>query len=201
MVSAPIGPGARHQHALAEQRAGALGGMQADRERLGEGGLGRRDARRDLHRLPLLDDEHVAEAALHMREAHRAAVEQHVGAVLLLAHLAVAAMAAGPARIDRDAVARLHARDLAADRLDPAGDLMAEDHRLAHADRAEAAMQIVVQVRAADAAGLDPHAHVARPELGRGRRLDAQVLLGMDDDGTHGDAPESPREARPAAIV
>ncbi len=129
-----------------------------------------------------------------MREAHRRAVEQHVRAVLLQTHLAIAAMAAGAARIDRDAITWLHPRDLAADRLDPAGDLMAEDHRLAHADRAEATMQIVMQVRAADAAGLDPHAHVARPELRSGRRLDPQILLGMNDDGTHGTLPNSPRD-------
>ncbi|MNU00566.1 hypothetical protein D3C72_2437260 [compost metagenome] len=66
---------------------------------------------------------------------------------------------------------------------------MAEDQRLAHADRAEAAMEIIVQVRAADSAGLDAHAHVARPELGRRRLLDAQILLGMDNDGPHGQTP------------
>jgi hypothetical protein len=40
-------------------------------------------------------------------------------------------------------------------RLYRAGNLMAEDHRLAQADSAEATMVIVVKVRAADAAGLD----------------------------------------------
>ena len=98
-------------------------------------------------------------------------------------------MAAGAAGIDRDAVARLHAADLLADGLDPAGDLMAQDQRFAHPDRAETAMQVVMQVRAADAAGLDADADVERTEIGRCRLFDAQILFGVDDDCAHGCSP------------
>ena len=61
---------------------------------------------------------------------------------------------------------------------------MAEHHRLPHAHRAEAAMQVVVQVRAADAAGADAHARRrVGPSSGAVDLLDAQILFGMDDDG------------------
>ncbi len=63
---------------------------------------------------------------------------------------------------------------------------MAKDQRLAHADRAEAAMQIVMQVRAADAAGLDLDADLPRTGFADRDLVDAEVLFGMDDDGAHG---------------
>ncbi len=57
-----MGPEPVNEDALAEQRTGALDRMEADRERLGEGGLGGSDMVGDLHRLALLDDQHLAEA-------------------------------------------------------------------------------------------------------------------------------------------
>ena len=63
---------------------------------------------------------------------------------------------------------------------------MAEDHRLAQPHGAEAAVVEVVQVGAADAAGLDRDLDLAGAG-GLGRALlDAQILRGMDDDGAHG---------------
>ena len=72
------------------------------------------------------------------------------------------------------------------ERADGARHLMAEDHRLAHADRAEAAVVVVVQIGAADAAGLDGDLDLSRPGSLRLALLDAQVLGGMNDNGFHG---------------
>jgi hypothetical protein len=63
---------------------------------------------------------------------------------------------------------------------------MTEDHRLAHPHGAEAAMVEVVQIRSADAAGLDGYLDLA----GGGRLdfafLDPEVAGCMNDDGFHG---------------
>ena len=63
----------------------------------------------------------------------------------------------------------VHAGDLAADLVDRAGDLVPERHRLLQPDGAEAAVMVVVQVGAADAAGFDPNPDIARPERRRPR--------------------------------
>src|SRR3712207_7323345 len=52
-----------------------------------------------------------------------------------------------------DPHAGLHARDLGPDLLDRAGDLVPQRHRLPYPHRAEAAVVVVMQVGAADAAG------------------------------------------------
>jgi len=69
------------------------------------------------------------------------------------------------------------------------GDLVTEDHGLAHPHGAEAAMVEVVQVRSADTAGLDRDLDLA----GRGHLnftfLDPQITGRMNDDGLHGCTP------------
>src|SRR5262249_12271166 len=50
----------------------------------------------------------------------------------------------------------------------------------------EAAMLVVVQVRAADVAAADAHAQLRGADGGRGHLLDAQVAGGVDDEGFHG---------------
>ena len=97
--------------------------------------------------------------------------------------------AAGPARADRHAVADREARDAGADFLDHAGDLVAEHHRLLDADGAEAAVLVVVQVRAADAAGAHAHAGLAGADGGRLDGFDAKVAGGVDDECVHGFSP------------
>ena len=62
---------------------------------------------------------------------------------------------------------------------------MAQHHRLAQPHRAEAAMLVVVQVGAADAAVADADADLARAGLERRMVLDAEVLRRVDDDGAH----------------
>ena len=191
-------PGAGNDHALAEQFARAPRGVQANRERLGHRGFAQRHALGDRLGLRLVADQHFAKRALHMREAHRAAVEAHVEAMVLLALEAIAAMVARAARIDRDARAGLDPLDLRADGLDDARDFVAEDHRLAQAHRSEAAVVVIMQVRAADAAEGDAHANVARAERGDFRLLDPQILRRMGDHSAHAFPPWrglSPRDS------
>ena len=185
MQSAPIGPAPRHQHALAQQFARAPRRVQADRERLGHRRLAQRHALGDRLRLRLVADQNFAKRALHMREAHRAAVEAHVEAMILFALETISAMVAGPARIDRDARPGLDAFHVRADGLHDARDFVAKDHRLAQPHRAEAAVVVIVQVGTADAAEGDAHADVARAEPGDFRLLDPQVLRRVGDHSAH----------------
>ena len=70
-------------------------------------------------------------------------------------------------------------------RLDGAGDLVTEDHRLAHPHRAEAAMVEIMQIRSADAAGLDGDLDLSRTGCLGFALLDPQIASRMNDDGFH----------------
>src|SRR5882672_4920242 len=106
-----------------------------------------------------------------------------------LALEAVAALSAWETGIDRDPIARAHVRHLGADLHDLASRLVAEDHRLLDAHRAKAAMQVVVQVGPADAAGADADFHVTAAHGSNVRLLDPEVAGGVDDGGLHGRSP------------
>src|SRR6266702_3252104 len=97
-----------------------------------------------------------------------------------LAFQAETAMTARLAGIHRHAVAGANAGDLLAHFHDFAGDFMAEDHRLPQANRTEAAMLIVMEVGAADAAGANADLDVLRPDGGDLSLLDSQIARGMD---------------------
>ena len=159
--------------------------MQRHRKRLGHRAFVVADAVGQAVRLVRLDDDLLPERALPVRRAHRAAVVAHVQAVVLQAHLAEAAQAAWLAGADRDTVAGGEAGHLGAGGFDDAGDFMAEHHRLFHANGAEAAMLVVVQVGAADAAAANADAQLAGAEIGGRYLLDAQVAGGVDDEGFH----------------
>ena len=155
---------AADERALAHQRTGAARRMQRHRERLGHRGFGQAHAvGRDV-RLRFEADDRLAECALDMREAHRATVEPHVEALVLPPLQAIAAVIAGHARTDRDAVADLDSPRLRADRFDDAGDFVAENHRFLQPHGAEAAVVVIVEIRAADAAESDAHADILRAE-------------------------------------
>lgn len=67
---------------------------------------------------------------------------------------------------------------------DGSGNLMAKYHRLAHPHRAEAAVIIVVQVAAADAAGFDCHLHLSGAEVLDHAVLGSQVFsASLDREG------------------
>jgi hypothetical protein len=89
-----------HQHLRPEKRARLAGGAQADGERLGHGRFRHRHGRRNRYGLRLIDDEALAEAALHMGKSHRAAHEPHVEALVVLPRPTITARVAGLARVD-----------------------------------------------------------------------------------------------------
>lgn len=171
------------QHARPLHRAGLRHGVQRDGKRLAHRRLAHRDEVADRHALPRLGDQPPAEAALNVRHAHRAAPEAHVQAVLRLALPAIMAGAAGVAGVDRDALADGQAADATAQRLDRAGELVAQHHRLLHPYGAEASIEEVMQIGAADAAGADPHRHLARAGGGERIGFDAQVVRAVQDAG------------------
>ncbi len=135
--------------------------------------------------LALIGDQHLAECALNVRKAHGAAIKAHVVTVILLALLAVAARSTRPARVDRHTVARTYALHLAANGIHDAGHLMSQHHRLADPDRSESTVMVIVQIRSADAASLDPDVDLVRAGLLFLAVLDAQIFRCMNDDGAH----------------
>ena len=98
---------------------------------------------------------------------------------------AIAAAPAGTARIDGDTIAGSHAGHLRAHGLDPSRNFVTENHRLAQANAPEAAVEVIMEIRPADAAGLDPDSHVPRAQFRHRHRLDAKIKRGMDDQGAH----------------
>ena len=109
-------------------------------------------------------DKELAEATLHMRHPHCAAVEAHIQAVVRLAFLAEAALSTSPAWIDDNALADTQVRNPGSGFEHLAGHLVAQDHGLLHSHRAEAAMQVIVQIGAADASRPDANHHLARTD-------------------------------------
>ncbi len=178
------GAGAGDEDAAAEEGAGLADGVQADGEGLGEGGAFERHGGRDG--LGFVADQEFAEAALDVRHAHGAAVEAHVQAVLLGAFETVFARLAGQRGVDGDAISDLDRCDAGADGFDDAGHFVSEHNGLAHAHRAKAAMMIVVEIGAADAAVVDADADLMRTGLAGLHVIDTQVMRRMKDDGFHG---------------
>jgi hypothetical protein len=155
IANAPIGPHPVTRTRLPSNDPARHDGVQDDGKGLGKGSLVDGDAVGDLVALPGFSDETLAKGALNMRHRHRAAVKAHVQALVLLALQAIVASVAGPARRNRDAVTDRKPRYRRTQRLDGPGNLMTEDHGLAHPHGAEAAMVEIMQIRSADAAGLD----------------------------------------------
>jgi hypothetical protein len=109
--------------------------------------------------------------------------------LVLAPHEAIFAGVAGQAWAHGDPIARLYPRHGSADLLDGAGDLMAEDHRLAQAHGAKTAVVEVMEIGAADAPEGDSHRNLAGANLRRGHVFDPQVLRSIGDDGAHGSDP------------
>ena len=82
--------------------------------------------------------------------------------------------------MDHRPVAFAEARDAGARPRDRAADLVAEDAR-----PGQQALHDLLDVRPADAAGLDAHEHLAGGRLGDGNVLHAQEPLAPVDGGTH----------------
>jgi len=159
-------PAAGDENPLAEHFARPARRMQRHRQRFAE----RRFAGRQAigrHALDGIGDKHLAEGALDMRKGHGAAVEAHVEALVVQPFLAIAAGPAWPRRRHGDELADVQPLDAGSERLHIGRDLVAEDHRLAQPHRAEAAVIVIVQVAAADAANGE-----AKPDFAGARCLD-----------------------------
>ncbi len=174
------------KHAFAKQFAGLAHRMQADRQRFGHRGLAGREPVGG-HALAGIGDEGLTEGALNMRERHRGAVKAHVHAVVWQAFVAVAAWPQG--REGETATSwplvRLVTPSPSASNM--ARDLVAEDHRFLQAHGAEAAVVVIVQIAAADAACRQTDQNLAGAGCGRVLILDPQIPGGVDDDGFHAD--------------
>ena len=83
--------------------------------------------------------------------------------------------------VDDDAVALPKPLDARARPRHRPADLVAE-----HARAGQEALHDLLDVGAADAAGVDPDQHLARADLGDGDLLDPQVALPPVDRGAHG---------------
>jgi hypothetical protein len=97
---------------------------------------------------------------------------------------ALEALLAIAAQLDRQAghaIADRNALDLGADMNDLTGELVAHDLALF----GEQALRVGVQVRAADAAGLDVQDNVPRPRIGIGHILDRHLPNPSEDTGAH----------------
>ena len=93
-------------------------------------------------------------------------------------------MSSRDAGLHADAVTDLEVRDALAHRRDLAGPLMAEDHGLLHPEGPDMAMQVEMQVAAADADGLHGNLDLAR--AGLGRHVDVAQLGTTDFLENHG---------------
>src|SRR5690606_2918648 len=90
---------------------------------------------------------------------------------------AIAAAVTGSARIDRNAVADLQDGDARTDIPHRTCHFMTKDNRLTHADRAEAAILIIMQVGAANATRTHGDKHLAGAGRGDSALLDPDIAL------------------------
>ena len=93
------------------------------------------------------------------------------------------ALAARAARAERDAVASLDLGHFRSDRFNRAGHFVTQDDRLLDTHHAETAVQVIVQVGAADATGTDAHQHLVILHFRDRHILDAQVFFFMQYAG------------------
>ncbi|MEI9891221.1 MAG: hypothetical protein WDN45_12240 [Caulobacteraceae bacterium] len=164
-------PRAQDHHLVANLQAGTPDAVQGHRQGLHQGAVGQAGGGRQAHDLARLGQGVFAVAA---------ADQAHLQAPGRLARQAAGAMAAALHGRDGDAVADLQPRHALAHRGDLAGELVAE-HRAR--DDLEHRVLGHVQVRAADAAAADLDHHLARPRLGVGQGLDAELLAKALEDG------------------
>jgi hypothetical protein len=122
---------------------------------------------------------------LNVRKAHCAAKKPHIETVLMQTLAAELAHITRPARIDGHAYAWGEPPDFSSDLIDGSGNLVTKDHRLPDSDSPETAVVVIVQIRTANSAGLNAHAHVARAQGGGRNLFDSEVFGSMDDDATH----------------
>ena len=175
----------RDEHPLAAHVTGPADGVQRDRERLGERAAAQVDPVGQGDDLIGAHDDALGETALGVREAHRTTQVAGVAADVGPPVAALRARAARARRVDGDRRADGRRVDARAESRDRAGDLVPEHHRLLQSEVADAAVVDVVQVRAAHPAVGDVDRDEARARLGRGNRVDPQIVGPVDDAREH----------------
>jgi hypothetical protein len=170
--------------------------MQRDRQRLGEDGSIKRKLGREEDALPGGDDQAGPKASLRVRQPGRGAEKAHVLAEVRGIVPARSALAAGPARVDRDLVSRLDPPHRLPDPRHRAGYLMPEDERLPDHGIAHPAPVKVVQIGPTDPADGDRHLDLVRTHRLRVDVIDAKIACTMCDNRPHQSTdPTQPRAA------
>jgi hypothetical protein len=100
-----------------------------------------------------------------------------------LTGLAEGATPAGAARIERDPVSDMNLSDFRTHGFDRSGYLMAGNHRLLDSDRSKPAVEIVVEVGAANPSGTYPDQNLGFSRLPERHLLDSQIHLVVDHTG------------------
>ena len=136
--------------------------MQTHRQRLGKREFAQRDVAAHRIALALAHHEIFLEHALHVGKPAGTAQEFHVGAQLLAAVATSFAMTTGVRWRHGDLVALFHTRNALPDRRNDRRGLMPRDQRLAHDEVAVAALEVVVQIGAANAGGAKLQQYFAR---------------------------------------
>jgi hypothetical protein len=199
---APIGPQPVTRTDRPSSGTGAVYRVQRHRQRLGHRALAVGDVLCQPMRLAHVDHDLLPECTLYVGHAHGAAVVAHVEAVVLQSHLAEAADTARAAGADGKVIADGEAGDVGRNFFDDTCHLVAQHHGLLETDGAESAVLVVVQVRAADAAGAHAHADLSRPDRRRRNVFNAKVTGTMDDECVHSACleSESVRQSAPVSV-
>ncbi len=133
--------------------------VDGDRQRLGNGRLGKTEPLVDLEAVLLGHDEKLGETAFGLAGATQKAVR---ATGILAAGAALVARAAGHRRLDGDAIAGADPRDAAADFDDDAGAFMAHREGIPDDLAANAAGRVIVDVGPTDADCAHADQHVGR---------------------------------------
>jgi hypothetical protein len=129
--------------------------------------------------LPGGHDQIVAETALLVRQTECGADKSHVQTMLRLSQLTVATGSAGLAGIDRNLVANRQVFDPPARLGDGPGELMPHDNRFANPDRAEPAVQKVMQIGTANPAPSDANQNLSGSRSADSLPIDAQISFAI----------------------
>ena len=135
--------------------------------------------------MPLISHKKLAERPLDMREWHGRPVETHIKAVVMPPFQAVGTGITRTRRRDGDKLADLESRHVVAKRLDAASHLVSENHWLAQAYGAEAAVVVVMQVRPADSAANNADQYIIRARCAQFAVFDPKILCRMGHNRFH----------------
>ena len=159
--------------------------MQSDGKRLRKREFAECDVAADGVALALAHDEIFLEHPLHVWEQARAAEEAHVRAELLAPFATRFATSARVRRADGDLVAHPDAGDAGTEAGDYRRCLVARNQWFPHDEAAVPALEVVMQIGAADSAGAELQQHLTRTRLRHVGLLDAQIVFCVNSTSKH----------------